>query len=118
VPIVNDLPHSSYQPPKKEISKENEIRYACHIVSLLLPWMRELRQEQMEEKEVEANIRGMVLWFLGYSYRLVVVSGIQLQTGLVLWTGVSMNEIKVEQAEVDLDDRVYWLVSFPGYFLL
>jgi lysine-specific demethylase 3 len=118
VPIVNDLPHSSYQPPKKEISKENEIRYACHIVSLLLPWMRELRQEQMEEKEVEANIRGMVLWFLGYSYRLVVVSGIQLQTGLVLWTGVSMNEIKVEQAEVDLDDRLYWLVSFPGYFLL
>jgi lysine-specific demethylase 3 len=118
VPIVNDLPHSSYQPPKKEISKENEIRYASHIVSLLLPWMRELRQEQMEEKEVEANIRGMVLWFLGYSYRLVVVSGIQLQTGLVLWTGVSMNEIKVEQAEVDLDDRVYWLVSFPGYFLL
>lgn len=118
MPIVNDLPHSSYQPPKKEISKENEIRYACHIVSLLLPWMRELRQEQMEEKEVEANIRGMVLWFLGYSYRLVVVSGIQLQTGLVLWTGVSMNEIKVEQAEVDLDDRVYWLVSFPGYFLL
>lgn len=73
MPIVNDLPHSSYQPPKKEISKENEIRYACHIVSLLLPWMRELRQEQMEEKEVEANIRGMVLWFLGYSYRLVVV---------------------------------------------
>lgn len=118
MPIVNDLPHSSYQPPKKEISKENEIRYACHIVSLLLPWMRELRQEQMEEKEVEANIRGMVLWFLGYSYRLVVVSGIQLQTGLVLWTGLSMNEIKVEQAEVDLDDRVYWLVSFPGYFLL
>jgi len=47
-----------------------------------------------------------------------VVSGIQLQTGLVLWTGVSVNEIKVEQAEVDLDDRVYWLVSFPGYFLL
>ena len=80
--------------------------------------MRELRQEQMEEKEVEASIRGMVLWFLGYSYRLVVVSGIQLQTGLVLWTGVSVNEIKVEQAEVDLDDRVYWLVSFPGYFLL
>ncbi|XP_021313938.1 lysine-specific demethylase JMJ25 isoform X3 [Sorghum bicolor] len=66
------------EPPKKEISKENEIRYACHIVSLLLPWMRELRQEQMEEKEVEANIRG-----------------------------VSMNEIKVEEAEVDLDDRVY-----------
>ncbi|XP_008677147.1 lysine-specific demethylase JMJ25 isoform X2 [Zea mays] len=66
------------EPPKKEISKENEIRYAFHIVTMLLPWMRELRQEQLEEKEVEANIQG-----------------------------VSMNEIKVEQAEFDLDDRVY-----------
>ncbi|PWZ25750.1 Lysine-specific demethylase JMJ25 [Zea mays] len=72
MPVVNVLPHSSYQPPKKEISKENEIRYAFHIVTMLLPWMRELRQEQLEEKEVEANIQG-----------------------------VSMNEIKVEQA----DDR-------------
>ncbi|KAG2655162.1 hypothetical protein PVAP13_1NG547800 [Panicum virgatum] len=66
------------EPPKKEISQENQIRYAYHIVSLLLPWMRELRQEQMEEKEVEAQIQG-----------------------------VSVNEIKVEQAECDLDDRVY-----------
>lgn len=53
-----------------------------------------------------------------------MVSGIQLQIGsgcfivrLVLWTGVSMNEIKVEQAEFDLDDRVYWLISFPDYIL-
>ncbi|CAL5056598.1 unnamed protein product [Urochloa decumbens] len=66
------------EPPEKEISQENKIRYACHIVSLLLPWIRELRQEQMEEKEVEAKIQG-----------------------------VSMNDIKVEQAECDLDDRVY-----------
>ncbi|KAJ1281729.1 hypothetical protein BS78_04G328200 [Paspalum vaginatum] len=66
------------EPPKKEISQENKIRYACHIVRLLLPWMRELRHEQMEEKEVEAKIRG-----------------------------VPVNEIKVEQAECDLDDRVY-----------
>lgn len=48
------------QPPKKDISEENQIRYACHIVSLLLPWLRELRREQMEEKELEAKIRGMV----------------------------------------------------------
>lgn len=28
-----------------------------------------------------------------------------------------MNEIKVEQAEFDLDDRVYWLVYLLDYFL-
>ncbi|CAL4886134.1 unnamed protein product [Urochloa decumbens] len=66
------------EPPKKDISQENQFRYACRIVSLLLPWMRELRQEQMEEKEVEAKIQG-----------------------------VSMNDIKVEQAECEVDDRVY-----------
>jgi lysine-specific demethylase 3 len=52
------------------ISQENKFRYACHIVSLLLPWMRELRQEQMEEKEVEAKIQGMVLQLFGH--RLIV----------------------------------------------
>ncbi|KAL6635414.1 hypothetical protein ACP70R_028085 [Stipagrostis hirtigluma subsp. patula] len=66
------------EPPKKDISQENRIRYACHIVSLLLPWMSYLRWEQMKEKEIEAKIRG-----------------------------VSKNEIKVEQAECDLDERVY-----------
>lgn len=40
-----------------------------------------------------------------------------LNVCLVLGTGVSMDDIKVEQAECDLDDRVYWLVSFPDYFL-
>ncbi|KAL6912366.1 hypothetical protein ACP4OV_001171 [Aristida adscensionis] len=66
------------EPPKKEISQENRIHYACHIVRLLLPWMRELRREQMEEIELEAQIQGL-----------------------------SMNEIKVEQTECDLDARVY-----------
>jgi hypothetical protein len=40
-----------------------------------------------------------------------------LNAHLVLWAGVSVNEIKVEQAECDLDDRVYWLVYFPVYLL-
>jgi hypothetical protein len=28
-----------------------------------------------------------------------------------------MNDIKVEQAKFDLDDRVYWLAYFPIYFM-
>lgn len=80
--------------------------------------MRELRQEQMEEKEVEANIRGMV-WYCGFWDTITLLQTCSgcLIVCLVLWTGVSVNEIKVEQAEFDLDDRVYWLVCFPDYFL-
>jgi len=47
-----------------------------------------MQQEQMEEKEVEAQIQG-----------------------------VSVNGIKVEQAECDLDDRVYWVVYFHVHLL-
>jgi len=54
--------------------------------------MRELRQEQMEEKEVEAQIQGMVLWFYGTQ----TDSCGCLNAHLVLWAGVSVNEIKVE----------------------
>ncbi|TVU27615.1 hypothetical protein EJB05_19109 [Eragrostis curvula] len=66
------------EPLRKEISRENQIRYACHIVRSLLPWLRKLQQEQMVEKELEAKVRG-----------------------------IPTNEIKVEQAVCDLDDRVY-----------
>ncbi|XP_025795610.1 lysine-specific demethylase JMJ25-like isoform X1 [Panicum hallii] len=66
------------EPPKKKISEENQIRYACHVLRLLLPWLRKLRQEQMEEKEFEAKIKG-----------------------------VSVDEVQLEQAECNLDERVY-----------
>ena len=45
---------------KKEISEGNQILYACHIVSFLLPWLRERQQEQLEQKILEANIIVMV----------------------------------------------------------
>ncbi|ONM06881.1 Transcription factor jumonji (jmjC) domain-containing protein [Zea mays] len=66
------------EPPKKEISEENQISYACNVVRLLLPWLRKLRQEQMEEKKLEAKIKGVLV-----------------------------NEMKLEQAEYNLDERVY-----------
>ncbi len=37
---------------------------------------------------------------------------------LVLFTGVSVDQIKVEQAVCDLDERVYWLSSFLVHFML
>uniref|UniRef100_A0A0D9VMZ7 JmjC domain-containing protein n=1 Tax=Leersia perrieri TaxID=77586 RepID=A0A0D9VMZ7_9ORYZ len=66
------------EPPRKEISEQNQIRYACHVVRLLRPWLIELRQEQMAEKELEAKIQG-----------------------------VSVDQIKIEQAVCDPDERVY-----------
>ncbi|RLN42252.1 hypothetical protein C2845_PM01G35740 [Panicum miliaceum] len=66
------------EPPKKKISEENQIHYACHVLRLLLPWLRKLRQEQIEEKEFEAKIKG-----------------------------VSVDEVQLEQAECNLDERVY-----------
>ncbi|CAN6287576.1 unnamed protein product [Urochloa humidicola] len=66
------------EPPKKEISEGNQIRYACRVVSLLLPWLRKMRQEQMEEKKLEAKIKGVLV-----------------------------NEVRLEQAECNLGERVY-----------
>jgi hypothetical protein len=76
------------QPPEKKISEENQRRYAFRIVDLLLPWLKELQQEQMKEKELEGRLQG-----------------------------VSMDEVKLEQADCDMDERVYWLNIFPVYIL-
>lgn len=58
--FINVFPFLMKQPPEMEISEGNQIRYACHVVRLLLPWLRKLRQEQMEEKKLEAKIKGIV----------------------------------------------------------
>uniref|UniRef100_A0A0E0KFC1 JmjC domain-containing protein n=1 Tax=Oryza punctata TaxID=4537 RepID=A0A0E0KFC1_ORYPU len=47
------------KPPEKKISEENQRHYAFHIVDLLLPWLKELQQEQMKEKELEGKLQGV-----------------------------------------------------------
>uniref|UniRef100_A0A0E0D2F1 JmjC domain-containing protein n=1 Tax=Oryza meridionalis TaxID=40149 RepID=A0A0E0D2F1_9ORYZ len=47
------------KPPEKKISEENQRRYAFRIVDLLLPWLKELQQEQMKEKELEGRLQGV-----------------------------------------------------------
>lgn len=105
------------QPPKKDISERSQIRYACHVVRLLLPWLRKLRQEQMEEKKLEAKIKGIVFWCL-----LIQSGHSKAQFMLIFFSfyfspfaGVSVNELKLEQADCNLDERAYWfgLSSFP-----
>ncbi|KAE8803556.1 Lysine-specific demethylase 3B [Hordeum vulgare] len=64
--------------PQKEISEENQISYACHILRLLLPWLGEMQKEQMEEKKLEARI-----------------------------LGVLTDELKLEQIKCGPDERVY-----------
>ncbi|KAF6998028.1 hypothetical protein CFC21_014187 [Triticum aestivum] len=66
------------EPQQKEISEENQISYACHIMRLLLPWLGELQKEQMEEKKLEARI-----------------------------LGVSMDEMKLEQIKCGPAERIY-----------
>ncbi|XP_040377787.1 lysine-specific demethylase JMJ25-like isoform X2 [Oryza brachyantha] len=66
------------KPPEKNISEENQRCYAFRIAYLLLPWLKELQQEQMKEKEFECKLQG-----------------------------VSVDEVKLEQADCDIDERVY-----------
>uniref|UniRef100_A0A0D9Z979 JmjC domain-containing protein n=1 Tax=Oryza glumipatula TaxID=40148 RepID=A0A0D9Z979_9ORYZ len=80
-------------PPEKKISEENQRRYAFRIVDLLLPWLKELQQEQMKEKELEGRLQGIG----GFSNCLFTF----------LFAGVSMDEVKLEQADCDMDERVY-----------
>ncbi|KAG1359531.1 lysine-specific demethylase JMJ25 [Cocos nucifera] len=48
------------EPPEKKIKKDDRVQYYCYIVRLLLPWLKELHQEQKAEKEIEAKIRGHI----------------------------------------------------------
>ncbi|PKA62760.1 lysine-specific demethylase 3 [Apostasia shenzhenica] len=65
-------------PPKREILDEDRIRHYFYILKFLLPWLNELRKGQDTEKEIEAKLRG-----------------------------VSLNEVQIQQAPCDKDERIY-----------
>lgn len=102
------------QPPEKKISEENQRRYAFRIVDLLLPWLKELQQEQMKEKELEGRLQGMLFWC---SFMHSGIGGFSNCLFTFLFAGFSMDEVKLEQADCDMDERVYWLNIFPVYIL-
>ncbi|CAD5173117.1 unnamed protein product [Musa acuminata subsp. malaccensis] len=66
------------KPAERMIKKAAKIRYCCYILQLLLPWLRDLRQEQLVEIEIEAKIRGVV-----------------------------SSDIKVRVSECEQDERIY-----------
>ncbi|XP_073105846.1 lysine-specific demethylase JMJ27 isoform X1 [Elaeis guineensis] len=66
------------EPPEKKVKKDDRVEYYCYIVRLLLPWLKELRQEQMAEKEIEAKIQGFML-----------------------------TDLKIKRAKCQKDERVY-----------
>lgn len=60
------------QNTERKIDKEDRFRHSRYLVGALLPFLKLLRQEQVMEKEVEANIQGMNFYFL-YLFPLVSI---------------------------------------------
>ena len=52
------------QNTERKIDKEDRFRHSRYLVGALLPFLKLLRQEQVMEKEAEANIQGMNFYFL------------------------------------------------------
>lgn len=94
------------QPAEKMIKKAAKIRYCCYILQLLLPWLRDLRQEQLVEIEIEAKIRGMTINFIKLLHFFVYVFVMLLK--FVLRPGVVSSDIKVRVSECEQDERIYW----------
>ncbi|CAM0951261.1 unnamed protein product [Alopecurus aequalis] len=67
--ISNGINNPSVESPKiytvdaraQEVDAESKIRYARYLLHYLMPCLRELNQDQMVERQTEANSRGMKL---------------------------------------------------------
>lgn len=55
------------QNTERKIDREDRFRHSRYLVAALLPFLKLLRQEQVMEKEVEANIQGRNFYFLSLS---------------------------------------------------
>lgn len=42
---------------------EEKVQYSKYIIRMLLPFLKQFNEEQMREKQIEANIQGMFLDF-------------------------------------------------------
>lgn len=46
------------QPSRNVINEADKIKFQFYTLNLLLPWLKEMLQEQNVEKEIEAKIQG------------------------------------------------------------
>ncbi|WOK95580.1 lysine-specific demethylase JMJ25-like isoform X2 [Canna indica] len=65
------------KPPEKAMKDADKLKFYCHILHLLLPWLKEFIQEQNAERDIEAMIQGSV-----------------------------STEIKLQRTECDKDERI------------
>jgi hypothetical protein len=57
-----------------KVSKEDEVKFSLRTVHFLLPWLKELHHEQMQEKSAEAATKGSMIATSAFGF-LVYVHG-------------------------------------------
>ena len=67
----------------------------------------------MEENEFEAKIKGIVFW----CYMTQSGTEVDVHANLFYFAGVSVDKVQLEQAECNLDERVYWF-GLPISFVI
>ena len=68
----------------------------------------------MEEKEFEAKIKGIVFW----CYTTQSGTGFDVHANSFYFAGASVDKVQLEQAECNLDERVYWFGLSISFVIL
>lgn len=76
-------------------------------MSAILPFLRNMVQEQNIEKELEAKSQGAILLF--YCFHLLHLCNICCN---LLYSGVPLSEVRLQKTVCPSDERLYWYLLF------
>lgn len=89
------------QKSERQIDEDSIIRDSRYLVHALLPFLKQFRQEQLVEKEIEAKIQGIT----SLSF---VVPFLRCLLDVSFEIGLPSSEMKIEQAATLIDERSFW----------
>ena len=100
-----------------KVSKEDEIKFSLRTVHFLLPWLKELHHEQMQEKSVEAATKGSMIatsafGFLVYvhGFYSLVIDIFGSLANFAILVGIEAGKLGVPLTICGKNERIYWSV--------
>lgn len=89
---------------KRDLPDREKIKHLQYLIIKLLPFLKEIHQEQIQEIETESSIRGMYL----SSKNKTDSDKTFLTLFAVFITGVSSSSVDIKQSLCHNEERVYW----------
>ncbi len=91
-----------------KLSRKETLEVLKHLLLKLLPCLKQLHQEQREELKLERSLQRTLFSHLSHLLAVVIIQWLIVCAEYVHVVCAGTSSVKVEQAVIPKDERLYW----------